>query len=166
MSDNNILSSNNLLQDRKIFNYIGMILKKFVWKQFICGKFYTVKSNKNIIILQPRNRSLKNIKITMRKEEIFIRIEKKIKNIKQFIEISIYNNQVTLVLSINDYRKRIKRKSYISVCDNKISSYTLYNNRNLNVYTNNEMGYKGMKRLIKSEVLYCILQKIRMQRLR
>ena len=78
MSENNILSSKNLLQDRKIFNYMGMILKKFIWEQFICGKFYNIKSNKNIIILQPRNRSLKNIKITMRKEEIFIRIEKKI----------------------------------------------------------------------------------------
>ena len=54
---------------------MGMILKKFIWEQFICGKFYTIKSNKNIIILLPRNRSLKNIKITMRKEEIFIRIE-------------------------------------------------------------------------------------------
>ena len=55
---------------------MGIILKKFVWEQFICGKFYTIKSNKNIIILQPRNRSLKNIKINMRKEDIFIRIEK------------------------------------------------------------------------------------------
>ena len=41
-SDNNILSSKNLLQ-------------KYIWEQFICGKFYTIKSNKNIIILQPRN---------------------------------------------------------------------------------------------------------------
>ena len=102
----------------------------------------------------------------MRKEEIFIRIEKNFKKIKRLIEINIYNNQVILVLSINDYRKRIKSKSYISVCDNKISSYTLCNNRNLNVYTNDKMGYIGMNRLIKSEVLYCILQKIRMQRLR
>ena len=70
MSDNNILSSKNLLQGRKILNYMGMILKKF-----ICGKLYTTKSNKDITILQSRNRSIKNIKITMRKEEIFIRIE-------------------------------------------------------------------------------------------
>ena len=55
---------------------MGIILKKFVWEQFICGKFYTIKSNKNIIILQPRNRSLKNIKINVRKKDIFIRIEK------------------------------------------------------------------------------------------
>ena len=80
MSDNNILSTKNLLQNRKIFNYMGMILKKFICKQFICGKFYTIKSNKNIIILQPRNRSLKIIKITIRKEEIFIRIKKNKKN--------------------------------------------------------------------------------------
>ena len=93
----------------------------------------------------------------MRKEEIFIRIEKNFKKIKRFIEINIYNNQDLLVLSINDYQKPIKSKSYISVCDNKISSYTLCNNRNLNVYTNDEMGYIGMKRLIKREVLYCIL---------
>ena len=87
----------------------------------------------------------------MRKEEIFIRIEKKFKKMERFIEISIYNNQVILVLSIN--RKRIKRQSYISVCDNKISGYTLFNKRNLNIYTNDETGYIGMNKLIKSELL-------------
>ena len=78
---------------------------------------------------------------------------------ERFIEINIYNNQVILVLSINDRRKRIKRQSYISVCDNKISGYTLFNKRNLNLYTNDEMGYIAMNKLIKSEVFYCILQK-------
>ena len=143
-----------------------MILKKFICEQFICGKLYTTKSNKDITILQSRNRSIKNIKITMCKEEIFIRIENNSKKIKRFIEINIDNNQAILVLSNIDYRKHIKKKSYISVCDNKISSYTLFNKHNLNVYTNDEMGYTGMKRLIKSEVLYCLLQKISMQRLR
>ena len=76
MSDNNILSTKNLLQDRKIFNYMGMILKKFIWEQVNCRKFYTIKSNKNKIIVQPRNRSLRSIRITMRKEEIFIHVEK------------------------------------------------------------------------------------------
>ena len=33
MSDNNILLSKNLLQDRKIFNYMGMIVKKFICDQ-------------------------------------------------------------------------------------------------------------------------------------
>ena len=61
-----------------------------------------------------------------------------------FIEINTCNNQVILTLSINDRRKRIKRRSYISVCDNKITSYTLFNKRNLNVYTNDEMGYIGI----------------------
>ena len=100
--------------------------------------------------------------MTICKEEIFVRIEKNLKKIKQFIEINIDNNQTILELSYINYRKRIKIKSYISVCDNKISSYTLYNN----VYINDEMGYIGMKRLIKGGVLYYILQKIRMQRLR
>ena len=62
-----------------------------------------------------------------------------------------------LVISI--IRKNINRNSYISIFDNKISSYTLFNKRNLNLYTNDEMGYIGMNKLIKSEVLYCILQK-------
>ena len=135
-----------------------IILKKFIWEQFNCGKFYTIKPYKNKIIVQPRTRSLKSIKITMRKEEIFIRIEKTFKKMEWFIEINIYNNQIILILSTNDLRKRIKRQSYISLCDNKISSYTLFNKRNLNVYTNDEMGYIGMNKQIKSEVLYCILQ--------
>ena len=79
MSDNNILSTKNLLENRKIFNYMEAIIKKFIWEQFICGKFYTIKSNKNKIIIQSRKQSLKNIKIIMRKEEIFIRIEKNFK---------------------------------------------------------------------------------------
>ena len=51
MNDNNILSTKNLLQDIKIFNYMGMILKIFIWEQFNCGKFYTINSNKNKIII-------------------------------------------------------------------------------------------------------------------
>ena len=81
---------------------MGMILKKFIYEQFICEKLYTTKSNTHIAILQSRNRSIKNIKITMRKEEIFIRIEKIFKRIKRSIEINIDNNQVILVLSIID----------------------------------------------------------------
>ena len=59
---------------------MGMTLKKFICEQFICGKLYTAKSNKDITILQSRNRSIKNIKITMRKEEIFIHRKKFKKN--------------------------------------------------------------------------------------
>ena len=107
--NNNILSSKTLLQDRKIFNCMEIIIKKFNWEQFICGKFYTIKSNKNKFIIQPRNRSLKNIKITMRKEEIFIRIEKNLKKLERSVEINIDNNQIMLVLSF--VRKNIKRNS-------------------------------------------------------
>ena len=136
-----------------------MIIKKFIWEQFICGKFYTIKSNKNKFIIQPRNRSLKNIKIIMRKEEIFIRIEKNFKKLERSVEINIDNNQIMMVISI--IRKNINRNSYISIFDNKISSYTLFNKGNLNLYTNDEMEYIGMRREIKSEILYCIKQKIK-----
>ena len=88
-----------------------------------------------------------------------MRIEKKFKKLERSVEINIDNNQIMLVLSF--IRKNIKRNSYISICDNKISSYTLFNKRNLNLYTNDEMGYIGMRREIKSEVLYCIKQKIK-----
>ena len=123
-----------------------MIIKKFVWEQFICGKFYTIKSNKNKFIIQPRNRSLKNIKIIMRKEEIFIRIEKNFKKIERSVEINIDNNQIMLVIYI--IRKNINRNSYISIFDNKISSYTLFNKHNLNRCTNDEMEYVSMRREI------------------
>ena len=64
-----------------------------------------------------------------------------------------------LVISI--IRKNINRNSYISIFDNEISSYTSFNKHNLNLYTNDEMGYIGMRREIKSEILYCIKQKIK-----
>ena len=65
------------------------------------------------------------------------------------------------MLIISIIRKNINRNSYISIFDNKISSYTSSNKRNPNLYTNDEMGYIGMRREIKSEVLHCIKQKIK-----
>ena len=49
----------------------------------------------------------------------------------------------------------------MSIFDNKISSYTLFNKNNINLYTNDEMGHIGMRREIKNEILYCIKQKIK-----
>ena len=51
----------------------------------------------------------------MRKEEIFISIEKIFKKMEQFIKISIYNNQVILVLSINRKRKRQSICQYVII---------------------------------------------------
>ena len=65
------------------------------------------------------------------------------------------------MMAIFIIRKNTNRNSYISIFDNKISSYTLFNKHNINLYTNDEMGYIGMRREIKSEVLYCIKQKIK-----
>ena len=46
------LSKINLLQDRKIFNHMGMILKKFVREQSTCDKFINTQSDKHVTILK------------------------------------------------------------------------------------------------------------------
>ena len=91
---NNILSTKILLENRKIFNHMEMILKKFIWGQFTCGKFHTMKSNSNKdkFVIQPRKRSIESIKITMRKEEFFICIERFFKKLERSVEINIDNN--------------------------------------------------------------------------
>ena len=42
------LSKINLLQDRKIFNHMRMILKKVLYEQITCDKFITTRSNKHV----------------------------------------------------------------------------------------------------------------------
>ena len=49
------LSKINLLQDRKIFNHMRMILKKFLCEQIACNKFITAKSNEHVTILKSDN---------------------------------------------------------------------------------------------------------------
>ena len=51
-----------------------------------------------------------------------------------------------------DDRKRTKKKAYISICDNKIISYTLtifIREKNFIEYTKDDMRYIGMNTLIK-----------------
>ena len=67
-------------------------------------------------MLQSRDRSIKNIKITIRKDEIFIRIEKCSKKIKRFVQISLDNNQAILVLyNLDNAKKNQERIIYISM---------------------------------------------------
>ena len=47
----------------------------------------------------------------------------------------------------------------MSIFDNKISSYTLFNKNNFNLYTNDEMGYIGMRREIKKMKFFIVLCK-------
>ena len=119
------LSKINLLQDRKIFNQMRMILKKFLYEQITCNKFITTESNKHVNIMQSHNQSIKNVKLTLRKGEALICVKKPAKKIKRCAEIIIANNQVLIKVSEIDNRKRSRKKEYISICDNKIISYTL-----------------------------------------
>ena len=85
--------------------------------------------------------------------------KKALKKIKRCAEIIIANNQVLLIISEIDNRKRTRKKANISVCDNKIISYTLTiftQDKNYIRYTNNEMRYISMNTLIKTEHICCI----------
>ena len=85
--------------------------------------------------------------------------KKAIKKIKRCAEIIIANNHVLLIISEIDNRKRTSKKAYISICDNKIISYTLtifIQDQNFIGYTNDEMRYIGMNTLIKNEIIFCI----------
>ena len=63
------------------------------------------------------------------------------------------------MLVLSYIRKNINGNSYMSIFDNKISSYTLFNKNNINLYTNDEMGDIGMRREIKKEILYVLSKK-------
>ena len=119
------LSKINLLQDRKIFNHMRMILKKFLYEQITCHTFITTESNKHATIMQSHNQSIKNVNITLREGEALIRVKKPSKKIKRCAEITKANNQVLLIISEIDNRKITRKKAYISICDNKIISYAL-----------------------------------------
>ena len=85
--------------------------------------------------------------------------KKALKKIKRCAEIIIANNQVLLIISEIDNRKRTRQKAYISICDNKIISYTLtifIQDKNFIGHTNDQMRYMGMNTLIKNEITCCI----------
>ena len=155
----NRLSKKNLLQDRKTFNHMRMILKKFLYEQITCDRFITTESNKDVIIMQSHNQSIKNVKITLREGKALIGVKIPKKKQKRCAEIIIANNQVLLIISEIDNRKRTRKKAYISICDNKIISYTLtifIQDKDFIGYTNDEMRYIGMNTLIKNETICCI----------
>ena len=77
---------------------------------------------------------------------------------KECAEI-IIANQILLIISEIDNRKRTKKKTYISLCDNKIISYTLtifIREKHFIEYINDKMRYIGMNTLIKNESIHCI----------
>ena len=108
--------------------------------------------------MQSHNQSIKNVKITLREGEILICVKKPSRKIKWCAEIIIANNQVLIISEIYN-RKKNRKKSYISICNNKITSYTLtifIRDKNFIVYTNDEMRYIDMNTIIKNEIICCI----------
>ena len=148
------LSEINLLPARKIFNHMRMILKKFLGGQITCDKFITTKSDEHVTIIKSHNQSIKNVKITLLEGEALICVKKLSKKIKRCAEI-IIANQVLLIISEIDNRKRTKKKTYISICDNKIISYSLtifIREKHCIEYINDKIRYIGMNTLIKMKL--------------
>ena len=112
-------------------------------------------------ILQSNNQSIKNVKVTLHEAEALICVKKLSKKIKRCSEIIITNEQVLLILSEIDNRKRTKKKAYISICGNKTISYALtifIREKNFIEYANDEMRYIDMNTLIKNEIICCICE--------
>ena len=90
--------------------------------------------------------------------------KKALKKHKTVAEIIITNHQVLLILSEIDNRKRTKKKAYISICCNKIISYTLtifIREKNFIEYTNDEMRYIGLNTLIKMKLFIAFVKYVK-----
>ena len=101
-------------------------------------------------------------KIQVYNDEILVCFEKRKKSINQCVKININSRRVILELYLTEYKKKRKKKSYITLYDNKISAYTttiFVKNKDFTKYVNQEMEYTGISVIIKNEIIYC-LQKI------
>ena len=120
-------------------------------------------------ILQSNNQSIKNVKVTLLEGEALTCVTKLSKSIKRCAEIITTNHQVLLILSEIDNRKRTKKKAYISICCNKIISYTLtifIREKNFIEYTNDKMRYIGMNTLIKMKLFIASVKYVKKTKLK
>ena len=138
-----------------------MILKKFICEQFMSQKFNSRRLDKHTVKLVSYDQIIKS-KIQIYNDEISVCFEKRKKSINQCVKININSRRVILELYLTEYKKKRKKKSYITLYDNKISAYTttiFVKNKDFTKYVNEEMEYTGIRVIIKNEIMYC-LQKI------
>ena len=100
-----------------------MILKKFICEQFMSQKFNSRRLDKHTVKLVSYDQIIKS-KIQVYNDEILVCFEKRKKSINQCVKININSRRVILELYLTEYKKKRKKKSYITLYDNKISSYT------------------------------------------
>ena len=138
-----------------------MILKKIICEQFMSQKFNSKRLDKHTVKLVSHDQIIKS-KIQVYNDEIFVCFEKRKKSINQCVKTNRNSRRVILELYLKEYKKRLKKKSYIKLYDNKISAYTttiFVKNKDFTKYVNEEMEYTGIRVIIKNEIMYC-LQKI------
>ena len=138
-----------------------MILKKIICEQFMSQKFNSKRLDKHTVKLVSHDQIIKS-KIQVYNDEIFVCFEKRKKSINQCVKTNRNSRRVILELYLKEYKKRLKKKSYIKLYDNKISAYTttiFVKNKDFTKYVNEEMEYTGIRVIIKNEIMYCF-QKI------
>ena len=157
-TDNTITIPNNSVLQAKDME---MILKKIICEQFMSQKFNSRQLDKHTVKLVPYDQIIKS-KIQVYNDEILAYFEKRKESINQCVKININSRSVILELYLTEYKKKLKKKSYITLYDNKISAYTttiFVKNKDFTKYVNEEMEYTGIRVIIKNEIMYC-LQKI------
>ena len=138
-----------------------MIFKKFICEQFMSQKFNSRRLDKHTVKLVLFDQIIKS-KIQVYNDKILVCFEKRKKSINQCVKINISSRRVISELYLTEYKKKRKKKSYITLYDNKISAYTttlFVKNKDFTKYVNEEMKYTGISVIIKNEFMHC-LQKI------
>ena len=154
-TDNTIaIQKNSVLQAKDM----EMILKKFICEQFMSQKFNSRRLDKHTVKLVSYDEMIKS-KIQVYNAEILVCFEKHKKSINRCVKININRRRVILELYLTEYKKKRKKKSYITLYDNKISAYTttiFVKNKDFTKYVNEEMEYTGIRVIIENEIIYCL----------
>ena len=90
-------------------------------------------------------------KIQVYNDEILACFEKRKKSINQCIKININSRSVIFELYLTEYKKKRRKKSYITLYDNTISACTttiFVKNKDFTKYVNEEMEYTGIRVII------------------
>ena len=138
-----------------------MILKKIICEQFMSQKFNSRQLDKHAVKLVSYDQIIKS-KMQLYNDEILVCFEKRKKLINQWVKTNRNSRRFMLELYLEEYKKRLKKKSYIKLYDNKISAYTatiFVKNKDFPKYVNEEIEYTGIRVIIKNEIM-CCLQKI------
>ena len=157
-TDNTVAIQKNCVLQAKDME---MIFKKFICEQSMSQKLNSRQLDKHTVKVVSYDQIIKS-KVRVYNDEILGCFEKRKKSISHCVKININSSRVILEIYLTEYKKKSKKKSYITLYDNKISAYAasiFVKNKDFTKYVNEEMEYTGIRVIIKNEIMYC-LQKI------